>query len=84
MQFVNQKIWENWAKKLHQLGLHEFTVTLFKATEPLNFLASQLIYMSQPILNTFVGNETLSALAELLEEPKNTQLFLDVLIEESP
>ena len=83
MHNANQNIWQNWAKKLQQLGLQDFTAAFFETTGPLNLLGAQLIYISQPILNTFIRNDRLTALAALLEEPENTKTFLEILHEKN-
>ncbi|MBT3239897.1 MAG: hypothetical protein HON98_04640 [Chloroflexi bacterium] len=83
MQSQYEKIWQNWAKKLQQLGLHEFAAAIFRASGPFNLVGAQLIYVTQPVLNTFVQNDNLNALATLLEEPKYSKSFLEDLLEEN-
>lgn len=81
MHNANHNLWQNWAKKLQRLGLQDLTAAFIETTGPLNLLGAQLIYISQPILNTFVRNDRLTALAAILEEPENTKTFLEILRE---
>ncbi len=83
MQNKYEKIWHNWAKKLQQLGIQEFTAAIFRASKPFNLVGAQLIYISQPVLNTFIQNDSLKALAALLEEPENSKSFLEELLEDN-
>lgn len=71
----DQHIWHNWADTLHRWGLNDLAATFLDASGPLNLLGAQLVYLGQPILNQIVTDGQLHALANVLEDPKQTQAF---------
>lgn len=75
-------IWKNWATAIQRLGLQNLAVTMLEAAGPVNVVGAQLVYLSQPVLDSIVAKDQLSALAEMLEEPKQTQAFIDFLQEQ--
>ena len=74
-----QHIWQSWVERLQQLGLHTLTATVLEGSGPLNILGAQLVYLGQPVLNGLVPNESVQALAELLEDPGDLARFLQAL-----
>ncbi len=72
-----------WANRLRQWGLHQLAAALLEAGGPLNLVGAQLVYLSQPVLNGFLANDKLNQLAEMLEQPAHTRLFIRYLREEA-
>jgi hypothetical protein len=75
----NAQIWRDWANALHRWGLTNFAATLLEALGPLNLFGAQMVYLTQPVLTTFVPADHLDALADLLEDSQTTQSFITVL-----
>jgi len=75
----NPHIWQTWANMLHRWGLQEITAVILDVLEPLNFLGAQVIYLGQPIFKHLEANDHLEALANVLEDPKQTQAFISML-----
>ena len=75
----DQHIWQNWADRLHRWGMQDLVAALLEATGPLNLLGAQVVYLGQPLLNQFLPDNHLDALANLLENPKETQAFTNFL-----
>ncbi|MEN8171854.1 MAG: hypothetical protein ABFS03_03150 [Chloroflexota bacterium] len=65
---------------LHRWGLQEITAVVLDSLEPLNLLGAQLIYLGQPIFKQFGFNDHLEALANVLENPTQTQAFISTLV----
>ena len=77
----NEHIWQDWVEQLRQRGLGEFTATILEAAAPLNLAAAQLVYIGQPVLSGVLPRENIRALATLLENPQETQVFVSQLRE---
>ena len=75
----NPHIWHTWAETLNRWGLRDFVATFLDALGPLNVFGAQFVYVGQPFLNPFLPEGHLQALAELLENPQETQAFITVL-----
>ena len=75
----NRHIWQNWAENLHQWGLQELVATILEATSPLNLLGAQVVYLSQPLFSQVLPEGYLDALATMLEDPEETQVFTNIL-----
>lgn len=75
-------IWEKWASRLQGSGLGGLAAALLQASGPLTLVGAQLVYLSQPVFNSLVPDEQLNALAALLEEPAQTEAFIDQLRKE--
>lgn len=75
-------IWQSWANRLQQLGLHQVTEAVLQATGPINLVGAQMVYLGQPLLNTLVDDTKLTALAKLLEDSEQTEAFLSYLQED--
>jgi len=73
------QIWQTWADTLNRWGLHNLTATLLDALGPFNLLGAQIVYLGQPLMNSFLPEDHLDALANLLENPKSTQAFVSIL-----
>ena len=73
------QIWQNWANMLHRWGLDEVTAIVLDAVKPLNLLGAQVVYLGQPIFKQIISNGHLEALANMLEDPTQTQAFISLL-----
>jgi hypothetical protein len=76
-------IWEKWANRLQSSGLGGLAATLLQAGGPLTLVGAQLVYLSQPVFNSLIPDEQLTALAALLEEPAQTEAFIGQLRKEN-
>jgi hypothetical protein len=76
----DQQIWQTWARTVHRWGVDHLVASFLEAAGPLTILAAQLIYIGQPFFQT----DRLGALANLLEDPGNTRIFLEMLKAERP
>lgn len=74
---------QGWANRLQQWRVHQFAAALLEASGPLKLVGAQLVYLGQPLLGGLVANEQLERLAEMLEEPAQTKLFIRYLREEA-
>ena len=75
----NSQIWQIWAENLKRWGVKDLTVTILEALGPLSLLGAQLVYVGQPFLDPFFSEGYLDVLANLLEDPQETQAFIAVL-----
>jgi hypothetical protein len=82
LQPEQQTILQGWANRLQQWRVHQLAAALLEASGPLKLVGAQLVYLGQPILGGFVANEQLNMLAEMLEEPTQTKMFIRYLREE--
>jgi hypothetical protein len=71
----NQFIWKDWADSLHQWGLKELIAVFLDAMGPLNLLGAQVVYISQPFFSQLLPEGHWDALADVLENPTQTQAF---------
>lgn len=62
--------------------MREVAATLLDAMEPLNFIGAQLVYLGQPMLNTFFPEDQINAFVDLLENPEETKAFSHFLRQE--
>lgn len=76
-------IWQAWINRLHQWGLGELAATLLEAADPLNLIAAQFVYMGQPLLKGLIPAENITALASMLEDPKESSMFVAQLREKN-
>lgn len=77
----NPQIWQTWVKTLNRWGLKNIAATFLDVLGPLSLLGAQVVYVGQPFLNSFLPEGHLDALADLLENPQDTQAFISVLRE---
>lgn len=74
---------QGWANRLQQWHMHQLAAALLEASGPLRLVGAQLVYLGQPVLGGFVASEQLDTLAEMLEEPNQTDTFIRYLREEA-
>ncbi|NWF63898.1 MAG: hypothetical protein HXY38_06285 [Chloroflexi bacterium] len=71
-----REFWRHWAESLRRYQLHELAASLLEAGSPLTLLGAQALYFG----GGFIQNESLDALARLLEDEAETRAFADFLI----
>lgn len=69
------RVWKAWVDQIRKWGLGEFAATFLEATEPLNLIAAQFIYLGQPLFKSTVAEKQMVALAHILEDPDETSSF---------
>ena len=74
-----QKNREKWVESLNKLGLQNLTATFLEAMGPMNLLGAQLVYLSQPVLSSFIPKEQSQDFAKILEDPSETEIFIEAL-----
>ena len=74
-----QKNREKWIESLYKLRLQNLTATFLEALGPMNLLGAQLVYLSQPVLSSFVAKEQTEDFAKILEDPSETEIFIEAL-----
>jgi hypothetical protein len=67
------------ADRLRQLGLRQPALTALEIGRPFAFVAGQLLWLAQPLLGLLTPRDTLSQLAELLEEPESVGMLIESL-----
>jgi hypothetical protein len=80
---AEQHIWQVWAHSLHRWGVNEVAAAFLEAGGPLNLVLAQGIYLVQPLFSSFASKNHLETLARVLEEPEETQSFVNYLREGS-
>jgi hypothetical protein len=76
---MNKKIQDQWADILNHKELNDLVASLLEAAGPLNLVLAQLVYIGQPVLSTFIPAQRTSKLARILEDPAETELFIEAL-----
>lgn len=75
----NSQIWQIWAENLKRWGIKDLTVTILEALGPLSLLGAQIVYVGQPFLDQFFPKGYLDVLANMFEDPQETQAFIAFL-----
>jgi hypothetical protein len=70
--------WPKWTESLQRLGLEGFAALLLEAGGPVNIVAAQLLYITQPFA-TPQASAGMGALANLLEQEDEAQAFAAIL-----
>ena len=78
-----ESIFRAWAGDLRKRGLHQFAAAFLEASGPLNLGCAQLVYLGQPVLSSVLPVSKLNTLAQMLEEPEQTEAFIRCLREDS-
>jgi hypothetical protein len=74
------KLQRSWATKLQRWGLAGLASALLEDGGAFATLAAQGLYVSQPLLESWMPAR---AVAELLEDPQQTQSFVKLLREDN-
>ena len=78
-----QQIWRTWAHILHRWGINEWVATFLETTGPLTIIGAQVVYIGQPLLESFFPNQHIDALGHILDNKSETSSFISYLREES-
>jgi hypothetical protein len=70
---------KKWIESLYKLRLQNLTATFLEALGPMNLLGAQLVYLSQPVLSSFISKDQSQDIARILEDPSETELFIEAL-----
>ena len=70
---------EKVANKIFNLGLTDPAILLLEAHKPLAFLGSQLLLISQPILNIFLSQQLTNNAITLFENPEQLETLITQL-----
>jgi hypothetical protein len=73
------EIIQKWVFSLKRWGYDRLTASFLESAGSMTILIAQLIYFTQPLLNTFFSEEHLTVLANLLEEPARVKSFASLL-----
>jgi hypothetical protein len=77
----NQHIWNSWASTLQRWGIKDTVASLLESAGSLTELFAQVLYLSQPLLSGAISSQSLSAFAQVLENPIDRQEFVSFLRE---
>jgi hypothetical protein len=77
-----RQVWKKWAATLQKWGARDFAATFLEALGPAQTVGAQLIYIGQPLLNSFLPATHLTELANILEQPETQKEFVDFLRDE--
>ncbi len=80
---VANNIWRTWVNTLHRWGVENLIASLLEAVGPLGVLGVQVVYISQPIFNSFLPQNHMQALVKLLDDSNQRQAFIKMLREAS-
>jgi len=75
-----QEIWEDWAASLERWGLGNMVAHLLESAGALNVFIAQLIYFSQPFMNSLLPSGHLRRIANVLEDKDQTKAFTAYLL----
>jgi hypothetical protein len=75
----NQHIWKKWAEVLHRWGMEDMAASVLEALGPLKLIGAQVVYIGQPILNTIMPKDHVTAMAKLLDKPGEAEAFTSFL-----
>lgn len=78
----DRSFWPSWASTLKKKGVKDLAVLLLEGAGPLRILASQALYAGIPFLNHSSHIQSWKALADLLDDPEESQSFISFLREE--
>jgi hypothetical protein len=77
----NQPTWMLWRSTLQRLGINEIVALLLEGTGSMSVLIAQVVYLSQPLLSGMISSHTLSAFAQVIENPTDRQKLISYLRE---
>jgi hypothetical protein len=80
----NRQIWQVWAKSFHKWGVEEFVASILEAMGPVSVLGAQAVYFCQPFARKDFADSHMTALANLLEDNRETEDFITFLREGRP
>lgn len=78
---MKHQIWQHWADRLHMWGISGFAVAFLEAAGPLRIFAAQMVYLGQPIMQTWFAPQTFQALLSIFEDDQQAESFISILRE---
>ena len=78
---VDRTLWQRWASFLQHWRIDGLVAFLLDAGGPLVVMAAQALYIGQPFLRQTMPDQSFLALANLLEDEEEGQLFAAFLRE---
>ena len=72
-----------WAARLQRWGLDDLVPIFGEVLRPFGAIGGQLLTLASPLLTTFVNEERLDHLVELLDDPDQLDRFLHSLDHEA-
>ena len=78
----NRNMWYGWARKLHLWGIAPLVGLWFDVAAPLNIIGAQFVHILEPVLQGFVSEQKLDAIAALLEDPSSSREFAEYINKE--
>ena len=78
-QFLAEGPLPAWARRLQRLGLANFVAALLESNAGLGIFGAQALHLGTPLLNGFLDEAGLRQAADTLEDPRQMQLFVDLL-----
>ena len=76
---LDQHIWRAWAEELQRRGWNGAVAAILETVGPFQLLAAQIVYISQPFVQSFVPNQHLEAFTHIMEDPQQTREFINLL-----
>jgi hypothetical protein len=80
---VDKTEWENWAQHLRRWGLSSLVAAFLEAGGAFATLAAQSLYVAQPMLEPWMPEKSLSAIAAMLADPQQSEAFAQSLREQA-
>ena len=77
----NHHIWRVWVKTLHRWGVDDLVASFLESAGPLTIIGAQAIYIGQPVLGSFLPDEHLKILADVLEQDDEREAFVSFVRE---
>ena len=72
-----------WATRLQRWGLDDVAPVFIEVLRPLGTIGSQLLTLASPLLTTFMTEDRLDHLVEMLDDPDRLDQFLRSLDHEA-
>ncbi|MCB9135352.1 MAG: hypothetical protein H6636_07990 [Anaerolineales bacterium] len=77
-----EQIWQTWAEHLRRWRLGSFAAWFLDSASPVHLVGAQLVYVGQPLLEAFVSQGQVKALATILEQPAQARALAAFLRED--
>ena len=72
-----------WAARLQRWGLDELTPIFSEVLRPLGAIGGQLLTLASPLLTTFIPDDRLDQIVEMLDDPDRWEQFARSLDQET-
>jgi hypothetical protein len=73
--------WAEWKETLNRLGIKNWIASVLEFSGPFSILGAQFLFIGSPFLDGIFPQRQLDALSQVLEEPTQTQAFVNYLRE---